>query len=137
MKEFRMPLVKVNLRKGRTPEEKAAIGASIQAALVSTLNVADADRYQLFTEFDAENFRHTDAYLGLEYTSGLLIIEITLLQGRDDEVKKALLAKINENLVSAGVAGPDDVFVMITEIGLANVSFGRGLAQRAVDVAAR
>jgi phenylpyruvate tautomerase PptA (4-oxalocrotonate tautomerase family) len=135
MKEFHMPLVKVNLRKGRTPEDKAAIGASIQAALVSILKVPDADRYQLFTEFDDENFRHTDAYLGLEYTSGLLIIEITFLQGRDDEVKKALLAKINENLVSAGVVGPDDVFVMITEIGLANVSFGQGLAQRAVDVA--
>jgi len=132
-----MPLVKVNLRKGRTPEEKAAIGASIQAALVSTLNVPDADRYQLFTEFDDENFRHTDSYLGLEYTSGLLIIEITFLQGRDDEVKKTLLAKINENLVSAGVVGPDDVFVMITEIGLANISFGQGLAQRAVGVAAR
>jgi phenylpyruvate tautomerase PptA (4-oxalocrotonate tautomerase family) len=137
MKELHMPLVKVNLRKGRTVEEKAAIGASIQAALVSTLKVPDADRYQLFTEFDDENFRHTNAYLGMEYTSQLLIIEITFLQGRDDEIKKALLAKVNANLVSAGVVGPDDVFVMITEIGLANVSFGRGLAQRAVDVAVR
>ncbi len=51
--------------------------------------------------------------------------------GRDDELKKALLAEINRNLVAAGVVSGDDLFVLITEIGRANVSFGRGLAQRA------
>jgi hypothetical protein len=33
--------------------------------------------------------------------------------------------------VAAGVVRADDVFVLITEIGRANVSFGKGLAQRA------
>ena len=67
----------------------------------------------------------------MTYTDQLLIIEITFLEGRDDEVKKSLLAEINRNLVAAGVVGGDDVFVLITEIGRANVSFGKGLAQRA------
>jgi hypothetical protein len=35
--------------------------------------------------------------------------------------------------VDAGLVRPEDVFVMITEVGLANVSFGRGLAQRAAE----
>ena len=126
-----MPLVKVNLLKGRSPEEKDSIASSIQAALVSTLEVPEADRYQLFNEYDAHSFRHTDGYLGLTYTDQLLIIEITFLVGRDDEVKKSLLAEINRNLVAAGVVAEDDVFVLITEIGRANVSFGKGLAQRA------
>jgi phenylpyruvate tautomerase PptA (4-oxalocrotonate tautomerase family) len=126
-----MPLVKVNLRRGRTAEDKKAIGAAIQAALVSTLNVPEDDRYQLFTEFDDDNFQHTSAYLGMEYSPRLLVIEITFLVGRDDDTKVALLAEINNNLVAADLVRPDDVFVMITEIGLANVSFGRGLAQRA------
>ncbi|WP_130178560.1 tautomerase family protein [Cryobacterium sp. SO1] len=128
-----MPLVKVNLRKGRTATEKTAIGTAIQAALVSTLNVPEADRYQLFTEFDDDNFQHTDAYLGMDYTAQLLMIEITFLEGRDDVMKKALLAAMNKNLVDAGLVRPEDVFVMITEAGLANVSFGRGLAQRAAE----
>lgn len=63
-----MPLV--NLRKGRTPEEKAAIGAGIQEALVSILKVPEGHRDQLFTEFDDENFRLSKTYLGLEYTAG-------------------------------------------------------------------
>lgn len=126
-----MPLVKISLLRGRVPEEKDAIAASIQDALVSHLEVPDADRYQVFNEYDAENFRHTGGFLGMTYTDQLLIIEITFLQGRNDEKKKALLAAINRNLVSAGVVGADDVFIMITEIGLANVSFGQGIAQHA------
>ena len=126
-----MPLVKVNLLKGRSAEEKDSIAASIQAALVSTVEVPDDNRYQLFSEYDGENFRHTSGYLGMTYTDQLLVIEITVREGDDDEHKKSLLAAINRNLVAAGVVGGDDVFVLITEVGGANVSFGRGLAQRA------
>jgi len=127
-----VPLVKVNLLKGRSAEEKDAIAASIQAALVSTLEVHDANRYQLFNEYDGENFRHTGGHLGMTYTDQLLIIEITVSEGDDDEHKKSLLAAINRNLVAAGVVGGDDVFVLMTEVGRANVSFGMGLAQRAL-----
>lgn len=130
-----MPLVKINLLQGRSVAEKDAIADAIQRALVETLPVPDEDRYQLFLEHTAENFRHTPAYLGMTYSDQLLVIEITFLIGRSDETKKALLAAIDRNLVDAGVVGPDDVFVMITEIGIANVSFGQGIAQRAVAAA--
>ena len=66
----------------------------------------------------------------MTYTDQLLIIEITVSEGDDDEHKQALLAEINRNLVAAGVVGGDDVFVLLTEVGRANVSFGKGLAQR-------
>jgi phenylpyruvate tautomerase PptA (4-oxalocrotonate tautomerase family) len=127
-----MPLVRVNLLEGRSVEDKDAIAASIQAALVDTLDVPEDDRYQLFSEYEAENFRHTSGYLGMSYTDQLLIVEITFLEGRSDELKKSLLAAINRNLVAAGVVAGDDVFVMITEVGRANLSFGQGLAQRAL-----
>ena len=126
-----MPLVKVNLLKGRSAEEKDSIAASIQAALVSTVEVADDNRYQLFNEYDGENFRHTSGYLDMTYSDQLLVIEITVREGDDDDHKKSLLAAINRNLVATGVVRGDDVFVLLTEIGGADVSFGRGLAQRA------
>ena len=40
------------------------------------IKASDADRYQLFNEYDAENFRHTSCYLGLTYSDQLLIVEI-------------------------------------------------------------
>jgi hypothetical protein len=97
---------------------------------VSALGVPQADLYQLFNEYGRENFRHTPGYLGMTYSDQLLIIEITIREGDDDEPKKSLLAEINRNLVTAGVVAADDVFVLITEVGDANVSFGQGLAQR-------
>ena len=125
-----MPLVKVNLLKGRSAEDKDSIAASIQTALVSALDVSDANRYQLFNEYDGESLRHTSGYLGMTYTDQLLIIEITIREGHDDDLKKLLLAEINRNLVATGVVGGDDMFVLITEIGDADVSLGKGLAQR-------
>jgi phenylpyruvate tautomerase PptA (4-oxalocrotonate tautomerase family) len=130
-----MPLVTINLRAGRSSQDKAAISRSIQDALVGNLGVPQEDRYHLFAEHDGNDFRHTDAYLDMTYSDQLLIIEITMLLGRGDEIKKSLLADINRNLVAAGVVGPDDVVVLITEIGLANISFGQGQAQRAPSVA--
>src|SRR5947209_15735805 len=119
-----MPLVKVNLLKGRSADEKDSIAGAIQSALATTLDVPEANRYQLFNEYDGESFRHTTGYLGMTYTDQLLMIEITIREGDDDEQKQSLLAEINRNLVAAGVVGGDDVFVLITEIGDANASFG-------------
>jgi Tautomerase enzyme len=68
---------------------------------VSTLEAPDADRYQLFNEYDAENFRQTSSYLGMTYSEQLLIVEITSLEDRDDQLKNSLLVEINHNLVAA------------------------------------
>ena len=101
-----MPLVKVNLLKGRSDEEKESIAASIQTALISTLKVPDADRYQVFNEYDAESFRHTSGYLGMTYTDRLLIIEITFLEGREMATQRSALV---------------DRCVAISQIGRAHV----------------
>ena len=87
--------------------------------------------HQVFAEYSEANFRHADGYLGLTYSDQLLMIEISFIEGRDDEMKKALLQAINANLVAKDLVDADDVFVIITEVGRANVSFGQGLAQRA------
>jgi phenylpyruvate tautomerase PptA (4-oxalocrotonate tautomerase family) len=110
-----MPLVKVNLLKGRSDDEKDSIAASIQTALVSTLEVPEADRYQLFNEYDGESFRHTSGYLGMTYTDRLLIIEITFLEGRDDEVKKSLLAEISR---PSGLRPHDRRFTRLAELSV-------------------
>jgi len=126
-----MPLVKTHLLSGRSVDDKRAIGDAVQAALVDVLGIPNEDLYQVFAEYSEANFRHTDGYLGLTYSDQLLLIEISFIEGRDDEMKKALLQAINANLVAKDLVNADDVFVIITEVGRANVSFGQGLAQRA------
>jgi phenylpyruvate tautomerase PptA (4-oxalocrotonate tautomerase family) len=126
-----MPVATFNLRKGRTAESKRKMADAVQAAIVDKLNVPDEDRYQLFREYDKDDFIHTPGYLGISYSSQLLVLEVTFIHGRPDETKKALLDDINRRLVATGEISADDVFIVLHEVGRANVSFGRGLAQRA------
>ena len=50
------------------------------------LEAPDADRYQLFNDYDAENFAQTGSYLGMTYSEQLPIVEITSLEARDDQL---------------------------------------------------
>jgi phenylpyruvate tautomerase PptA (4-oxalocrotonate tautomerase family) len=126
-----MPLAKIHIRKGHPPEKKRAIADAVQASLIATLDVPDQDRFQLIQEYEDEHFIHTDAFLDLTYTRDLLMIEIAVIEGRSDDLKKALLADLNRRLVETTDVRSDDVFVAMYDIRAANVSFGRGLAQRA------
>jgi phenylpyruvate tautomerase PptA (4-oxalocrotonate tautomerase family) len=126
-----MPLVKINLRKNRSLSEKKSVSHAVQAALVSVLGIPNEDLYQLINEYAPENFIHSDGYVGCAYSQNLLMIEIAFIHGRSDDLKKALHKDLNARLVATGVVSEDDVFVVISEFGPANVSFGKGLAQRA------
>jgi phenylpyruvate tautomerase PptA (4-oxalocrotonate tautomerase family) len=126
-----MPLAKIHIRKGHRAEKKRAIADAVQASLIAILDIPEQDRFQLIQEYEDEHFIHTDAFLDLTYTRDLLMIEIAFIEGRSDELKKALLADLNRRLVDTADVRSDDVFVSMYEIGATNVSFGRGLAQRA------
>jgi phenylpyruvate tautomerase PptA (4-oxalocrotonate tautomerase family) len=126
-----MPLAKIHLRKGQRAEKKRAIADALQASLIATLDIPEQDRFQLIEEYEDDHFIHTDAFLGLTYTRDLLMIEIALTEGRSDALKTALLADLNRRLVETADVRPDDVVVLIYELGAANLSLGRGLAQRA------
>jgi phenylpyruvate tautomerase PptA (4-oxalocrotonate tautomerase family) len=118
---------------GSSPEKRAAIAESILAALISNLALPEQDRYLVIQEYDDANFVHTDAFdaYGITYTDGLLMLEISFVTGRSDEVKKGLIADINRRLVEDAGVRSDDVFVTLYEVPPANVSFGQGIAQRA------
>jgi phenylpyruvate tautomerase PptA (4-oxalocrotonate tautomerase family) len=128
-----MPFTKVHLRKGTSVEKRRAIADAVQESLVTNLGIPEQDRFLTFAEYDDENFVHSSAFdtYGLTYTDALLMIEISFVAGRSDNVKKGLLADLNRRLVEAAGLRSDDAFVVLYEVAPANVSFGQGLAQRA------
>jgi 4-oxalocrotonate tautomerase len=67
----------------------------------------------------------------VERTDDLLLIQITLNQGRSVEQKKALYARIAELLAAEAGVRPQDVFVGLVEVPKENWSFGDGVAQYA------
>jgi phenylpyruvate tautomerase PptA (4-oxalocrotonate tautomerase family) len=121
-----MPLVRITLRKGRSPEFLHAAGDAIHEALVAQANVPPDDRFQIIDEVETL-FAHP-SYGGVERSEGLVIIEITLNTGRTVEIKRALYADIAARLERSVDVRPDDVLVSLIEVTKENWSFGKGLA---------
>ena len=123
-----MPLVRITLRKGRTPEFLHGVGEAIHAALVSQANVPADDRFQIFEEVAADRLVAHPSYGGVERSEGLIIIQITLNAGRTVEIKRSLYADIARRLEQSVDVRPDDVLISLVEVTRENWSFGKGLA---------
>ena len=121
-----MPLVRITLRKGRSPEFLNDVGHAIHDSLVAQANVPADDRFQIFDEVETI-FAHP-TYGGVERSEDLLIIEITLNAGRTVEIKRALYADIARRLQQAVDVRPDDVLISLVEVTKENWSFGKGVA---------
>jgi 4-oxalocrotonate tautomerase len=127
-----MPLVRITLRQGRSPEQLRGLSAAVHQALVSKANVPPDDLFHVIDEVPATHLFADAAYVGMQRTEGVVFIEITLNAGRTVEVKRALYADIAARLERIGVR-PDDVLVSLIEVTKENWSFGRGLATYAQE----
>ena len=126
-----MPLVRVALRKGKSPEYRRALSDSIHRAMVETIKIPEQDRFQIITEHDDSSLVYDPSYLGISRSDGVVLIQITLSAGRTVEVRKALFARIAQLLRESPGVRPEDVFVNLVEVAKENWSFGNGIAQYA------
>jgi hypothetical protein len=76
-----MPLVRIDLRKGKQAAYREAISRIVHEALVS-VGVPKDDCFQVINEPDSENFVFDLNYLDIHRTEDLVIIQITWNEGR-------------------------------------------------------
>ena len=105
-----MPLVKINLIKGKSPEYKKTVFDCVHQGLMESLGISDWDRFQRIIEFD-----RTDFEAPAEKSDNFMIIELTLFPGRTKEQKKAAIEIITAKLVASLSIAPEDVFIIISE----------------------
>ena len=72
-----MPVIRVAIREGWSPAEKAGLLDAIHAAAVEALKIPDEDRTQILTEHPAEAFEIPPGK-GDRFT----LVEITMFTGR-------------------------------------------------------
>jgi phenylpyruvate tautomerase PptA (4-oxalocrotonate tautomerase family) len=125
-----MPLVRIDLRKGKQAAYREAISTVVHEALVS-VGVPKDDRFQLIAEHDSENFVFDQTYLDIRRSEDLVIIQITWNEGRTVDQKKALYKAIAGGLAARLSLRREDVFVQLVEVKRENWSFGNGIAQYA------
>jgi 4-oxalocrotonate tautomerase len=126
-----MPLVRISLARGKSAGYRRRVADAIHQALVETIGVPDLDRFQLISEHAPSDFIFAPSYLDIEHTPDLIMVQITISEGRTAELKKALYLRIADNLKAAVELRPQDVFVNLLEVRKENWSFGNGLAQYA------
>jgi 4-oxalocrotonate tautomerase len=125
-----MPLVRIDLRKGRNAAYRQEIGRVVYEAMVN-VGVPEKDRFQIIAEHEGDSFIFDPSYLGIERTHDLVIIQITWNEGRTVEQKKTLYKAIAEGLSQSLGIRTEDVFVNLVEVKKENWSFGKGIAQYA------
>ncbi|WP_027485232.1 tautomerase family protein [Rhodanobacter sp. OR87] len=126
-----MPLVRIALRRGKSPAQLAALRDGVYQAMRETFNVPEDDRFILVSQHDAGEFDYDPNYLGIARSNDLVIVQITCNSGRTVEQKRALYRSIAEKLSADPGLRPEDVFINLVEVAKENWSFGHGIAQYA------
>jgi len=126
-----MPLVRVDLPRGKSVEYRSTLGDVVYQAMIQTINVPANDRFVIVQEHPPENLILDRSYLGIERSADCVVIQITLNEGRTTELKRALYRAVAEGLHRRLGLRKQDVFINLVEVKKENWSFGNGEAQYA------
>lgn len=123
-----MPLVRIDVNEGRTPEQLGELSKRIHDAILAEYGIPERDYFHIITEHPGGQIFAQDAGLGFQRSSGVVMIQIFTQGGRSREAKQSLFAAIAAQLGEIGVAG-EDVFLGYVENTADDWSFGFGRAQ--------
>jgi 4-oxalocrotonate tautomerase len=123
-----MPLARIDLPAGTSPEYRATIGEVIYQAMIEVLNVPKDDRFQIFAEHKPDTLFIHPTYLGIERSKDCIIIQLTLNDGRTLEQKRAFYKFIADGLHERLGLRREDVLINLVEVRKENWSFGNGEA---------
>jgi len=124
-----MPLVRIDLRRGKPTAYKTAICDGIYRAMRESFNVPEDDRFMVVNDHDADSFVYAENYLGIRHTDDLVIIQITANDTRTVEQKQAFYARVAALLSENPGVRKEDIFISLVEVKTENWSFGNGIAQ--------
>ena len=123
-----MPLVRIEVRRSREPEEKRAVCDAVHAAMKEALLIPEHDRHIRYIEHAPEDFQVPPGK-----TKDYTLVEITLFQGRSMDAKRNLYQAVVRNLGPLGIA-PEDVFIVLIESPPENWGVRGGVPASEVDL---
>ena len=124
-----MPLVRIELIKGRTLEYKKALMDGVHRALVDAFAIPEGDRIQRLYELESDAFERSE-----NKTDDFVLVELTVFKGRSAEAKKKLYQAIVENLQASPGIKPSDVLIVSHEPPLENWGVAGGEPASEVDL---
>jgi Tautomerase enzyme. len=116
---------------GKPAEFRRKVGEIVYQTMMDTINVPPKDNFQIITEHGKDSLVYDPEYLNTKRTDGIIIIQITLNEGRSVDLKKAFYKRLAERLHNELGIRMEDVFISLVEVKKENWSFGNGIAQYA------
>ena len=127
-----MPLVRIDLASTTSPDHLEAISGVIYDAMTSVANVPANDKFQIITRHAADELVYpAEGYLGIDYTTNIIFIQVTWNAGRSIEVKKAFFKLVADGIHKATGIRIQDVWINLVDVQRENWSFGNGEMQYA------
>lgn len=123
-----MPLVRIDLRNGTSPQYRKSIADGVHQGMIDALDIPPADRFQVIAEHPPEGLVYDPQYLGVQRSDKVVFIQITLSTGRKPQQKRRLYKRIVEYLAAAPGLCAEDVVINLVEVSWENWSFGNGNA---------
>ena len=124
-----MPLVRIDLPESLNAECARRIGDIVNDAMIDVFNVPRGDKFQIIARHPPGGRNLTTEYLGITYSDKLILIQVTLNQGRTVELKQAFYKRVAEDITGLGLR-KEDVLISLIEVPKENWSFGNGEVSR-------
>ena len=113
-----MPMVKIEILEGKTPEYKNSVLNGVQNAIVSAVAVDEINIIQRIYEIPEGSYIKP-----ADRSNNLTIIEITLYPGRPESTKKNLFDEIVKNLAEEPGIEAGDIITVLLEPPMENWAF--------------
>src|ERR1700734_3296990 len=92
-----MPVTRIAIREGKTPEYKQALMDEIYEAMRETLAIKDGDRFMAITEHGPDEFAY-GSFLGIERSDDLVQVQVFWAPGKAVDDKLAMYRRIVDRL---------------------------------------
>ncbi len=126
-----MPLVRIDLAAGKSPEYGKQVGQIIYNALTDVMNAPKGDLFQIITEHPQAGLQFDREFLGIHRSDDCIFVQITLNSGRTVEMKQRFYKAVADGLHENLKLRREDIFINLVEVPKENWSFGNGEAQYA------
>jgi len=124
-----MPYVQISVSDNHDSVAIRGIADGVHAAMVATIDIPAADRFQAVTKHGPDAMFWDRGYLGVERSDRAVFVHITLAAGRDDAKKRRLYAAIAAEVTARAGIRPEDILIVLSEVARVDWSFGNGIAQ--------
>jgi 4-oxalocrotonate tautomerase len=123
-----MPLARIDLIKGKSPEYRKTIGDVVYQAMVEILKAPPGDRFQVISEHEATDFHYDPSFFGIERSPDEIFIQLTLIGNRTLEQKRGFYKKVVDDLHEKLGLRREDVLINLVPVTAEDWSFGNGVA---------